>query len=284
MISIKSLQGISMDVLYDAFNDAFQEYPRNWTRNEWEDMLRRRGFDPAISFGAFESDILVSFIFNASGIYRGRLSSYDTGTGTRKAYRKQGISTNIFNHSIPFFKEQGIKSYVLEVISTNSSAISLYQGLGFTTDRELHYFLGVQNENHKPEINLPEGYKIIELKSFNKMELESMWDFEPSWQNNWESVLRAEEKLYRCGAYHKDKLVAYGMIEGHTGDIPQLAVHKNHRRKGIGSAIMQQLKSYSSNGIYKVTNTEAKLDYITAFLEKLDFVQMGSQFEMRLDF
>lgn len=88
MIEIKSLEGISFERIYKAFSLAFSDYEVSVDEIEFKSMLKRRGFNPALSFGAFFDGNLVAFTFNGIGKnYNGRFTAYDTGTGTRKEFR-----------------------------------------------------------------------------------------------------------------------------------------------------------------------------------------------------
>ncbi|MBU2574672.1 MAG: hypothetical protein KKH28_11410 [Elusimicrobia bacterium] len=63
-----------------------------------------------------------------------------------------------------------------------------------------------------------------------------MKDREPSWQNSSDSLSRYPGALFKAGAFSGSRLVGYGVIKPRTGDIPQLAVGRNWRRRGAGSA------------------------------------------------
>ena len=45
-------------------------------------MWKRRGFNPDLSFAAFEKNDIVAFTLNGVGNFNGRKMAYDTGTGT----------------------------------------------------------------------------------------------------------------------------------------------------------------------------------------------------------
>ena len=89
-IRIKSLKDTSFDELFEAFRQAFAEYEMQLNRAELQAMLKRRGFDPELSFAAFDRDKIVSFTCNGIGDFNGTRTAYDTGTGTLKDYRGTG--------------------------------------------------------------------------------------------------------------------------------------------------------------------------------------------------
>lgn len=142
MITIKSLQNLSFDQLFEAFENAFADYDMQLNQNQLEAMLIRRAYRSEFSFGAFDRDKLVSFTLNGIGRYKDKPTAYDTGTGTTQAYRGQGLAKKIFIHSIPHLKEAGIQQYLLEVIQHNEKAYQLYSKMGFEILRSFNYYVG----------------------------------------------------------------------------------------------------------------------------------------------
>ena len=66
-IRIKSLKNTSFDELFEAFRQAFAEYEMQLNCAELQAMLKRRGFDPELSFAAFDGNKIVSFTCNGIG-------------------------------------------------------------------------------------------------------------------------------------------------------------------------------------------------------------------------
>lgn len=120
-MEIKSLKDTSFDELFEAFRQAFADYELQLDKAELCAMLKRRGFDQVLSFAAFDGDKIVSFTCNGIGDYNGTPTAYDTGTGTLKEYRGRGLATQVFQHSIPYLKEAGIRAYLLEVLQHSLS-------------------------------------------------------------------------------------------------------------------------------------------------------------------
>ncbi|WP_262428295.1 hypothetical protein [Paratissierella segnis] len=56
MLNLKTLEGINTETIYDAFIKAFSDYPveMNLSLNKFNNMLKRRGYSPEFSMGAFE--------------------------------------------------------------------------------------------------------------------------------------------------------------------------------------------------------------------------------------
>lgn len=280
-MEIKSLQNISLEQLYEAFSDAFENYDVKISKPQLERMLVRRGFSPELSFAAFEEGILVSFTLNGIGDFNGHLTAYDTGTGTRKAYQGRGLARQIFEHSVPFLKEYGIKQYLLEVLQHNTNAISVYKKQGFEALREFNYFVQ-SNELIKASngIHLLD-FVIKEIALPHYDTVSAFWDFTPSWQNSFEAISRKPEDFHVFGALSGDSnLLGYCVFEPASGDVTQIAVRKDCRRKGIGSSLLLKAVGMNAFPSIKILNTDIHCESITSFLESRNIQVTGRQFEM----
>jgi len=280
METIKSLEKITFNSLFIAFNDAFRDYEMQVNKEELHIMIHRRGFVPELSFGAFEDDKIIAFTLNGIGFFNGVKTAYDTGTGTLKEYRGQGLATKIFTHSIPFLKAADVTQYLLEVLQHNTKAVSLYKKLGFTISREFNYFVQ-KNENislHSKEIHLP--YYLQQADLSREELMIDIWDFIPAWQNSFEAITRKPDDFRIIGAYKDQKLIGYCIFEPKSGDITQIAVDKEYRRKGIASILLKELLKFNLHGSVKVVNTEVDCGSITGFLQSNAIPLKGKQFEM----
>jgi ribosomal protein S18 acetylase RimI-like enzyme len=249
-------------------------------QGELQLMLQRRGFDSDLSFGAFEKDKLVAFTLNGIDSYQGVSTAYDTGTGTIENYRGQGLASRVFTFSLPFLQKAGIENYLLEVLQHNSKAISVYKKLGFTISREFNYFVQEQEKLNLKLKPLDPSYRIQALGLDREEAVRGFWDFIPSWQNDFAAIRRKGGTFKMLGAYQSNKLVGYCILETQSGDITQIAVDRQHRRKGIASHLLSQILSFNQHASVKVINTEIRCKSITQFLETRSISLKGKQFEM----
>ncbi len=279
-MEIKSLKGIDFNALYKAFNQAFADYEMQLDKMQLQSMLKRRGFNPDLSFAAFDKDEIVAFTFNGIGDFNGLSTAYDTGTGTLKEYRGQGLASQIFEYSVPYLREMGIKQYLLEVLQHNPKAISVYTKQGFETTREFYYFRQKSEkiENKIKAIDYPYTIKPISINDFDS--ITRFWDFIPSWQNSLESIDRAKDDFVSLGLFSENRLVGYFVFEPTSGDITQLAVDKQERRKGIASLLLKEMIDLNKNDSVKVINTDITNDPLTHFLQSKNIPIAGKQFEM----
>lgn len=279
-MEIKSLEKIGLTTIYEGFTQAFAEYELQLDRTQFQKMLIRRGFVPKLSFAAFEGNRIVAFTLNGVGNYKGIPTAYDTGTGTLKEYRGKGLATGIFEYSTPYLKEANLKQYLLEVLQHNTKAVSVYRNLGFETTQEFNYFIQGKGKivNRTKELDFPYTVRQIDVRAYDG--IPDFWDFQPSWQNSLDSMERAAGDLISWGLFTGNKLIGYCIFEPETGDIPQIAVDKDFRRKGIGSLLFQQIIGSNKSGLIKVVNTNTSCEAITNFLKSKNIHMKGGQFEM----
>lgn len=279
-MEIKHLGNTSFDELFGAFQQAFADYEIQLNKAELLTMLKRRGFDSKLSFAAFEGDKIVSFTCNGIGDFDGIPTAYDTGTGTLKDYRGEGLATQVFEYSIPYLKEAGIQEYLLEVLQHNTGAVSVYSKLGFKVTREFYYFRP-ESEQINREVKILDFPYTIQSININEHDvIRSFWDFKPSWQNSLESINRRLSDFICIGVFTESKLIGYIVFEPVSGDITQIAVDKQFRRKGIGSFLFQKMLESNKHSSIKIVNTDINCNSINTFLKSKNIEPTGKQFEM----
>lgn len=66
MFNYKTLENVDIDIIHQAFINAFSDYQVKIDLPLWklQQMLQRRGFIPDKSMGAFDGEVLVGFILN----------------------------------------------------------------------------------------------------------------------------------------------------------------------------------------------------------------------------
>ena len=279
-MEIKSLQKTDFNTIFRAFNQAFAGYEVQLDKIQLQRMLKRRGFNPDLSFAAFEGNEIIAFTLNGIGNFRGIPTAYDTGTGTLKDYRGKGLATKIFEYSLPYLKQMNIRQYLLEVLQHNTKAFSVYQNLGFEVAREFNYFM---QKNEEIKNGIKKTDTSYTLKQINIEEFGSVsyfWDFYPSWQNSFESIERAIKDFFCLGAFADKKLIGYCVFEPASGDITQIAVDKQNRRKGIASLLLKEAVSLNENDAIKIVNTDTLCRSVTGFLKAKNIDIKGRQFEM----
>lgn len=275
----RSMAHTSFDAIYECYLNAFKGYPFQWTQEALYKTIQRRGYEPSLSFGAFYDKKLVSFTLNGIGLFHGKQTAYDTGTGTMEEHRGQGLASGIFEYSLPYLKSSGIKQYLLEVLEENKTAFSIYKKQGFEVSRTFDCFRVNSKEwfLHAKEV---ERISLNEIDFSLQPKMESMFEGILSWQNSFESLRRNARDFKVIGAFHKNDLVGYGIIDVESGDIPQLAVGEAFRRRGIGTMILYRLKQLNQSEICKVINIEKEETNTIAFILACGIPKIVSQYEM----
>ncbi|KEI78000.1 GNAT family acetyltransferase [Clostridium botulinum A2 117] len=282
MFIYDTLENIGIETLHETFLNAFSDYQvkMDLPLFKFQHMLQRRGYVPKVSIGAFNDDILVGFVLNGVRNWDGKLTAYDTGTGIIEAYRKQGITSNMLLNVRQLFQQMGVEQYLLEVIQSNTSALQLYKKQGFKILRDFECF-----HLDKNKYNPITTYKVEHVDMINSndwRELIEFWDFAPSWQNSIDSINDVSDSFIYSIVHLDDNIVGYGVIDKKTGDIPQIAVNKNYRRKGIARSIITDLIKNTESYNINVINVDGRSKSMKDFLLKLGFECGVSQYEMIL--
>ena len=278
MVSYRLLSADDLLPLYNCFLEAFSDYQvdMQMSREQFEHRILRDGVRLEISAGAFDDEKMIGFYMNGVGAWQGEETAYDAGTGIIPAYRGGGVAQEMFAFMVPRLKEFLISQYLLEVLSENDRAVALYRKLGFVETR----VLAVLRSDEAMQFGELSGVSICPVEEPDWKLFESFWDGYPSWQNSSAAVERVANARTILGAYVDEKCVGYGVVFRPFGNLMQLAVAREHRRKGIGSRILSAL----SNGeALKVNNIDETLTGTLAFFEANKFKIAMKQYEMVKD-
>jgi ribosomal protein S18 acetylase RimI-like enzyme len=239
----RTLTAADFDAVHAAFVEAFSDYVVKLTpsRKQLAEMLTRRGYVPELSVGIFE-DELVAFTLNG---VEGEVA-YDSGTGVIPSHRRRGLSRQMLAFVEQRLRERGCTRYVLEVIDANTPAIELYRKDGFTEVRQLQCW---SYEPRDSSVAFGEGALHPEW-----------WDVEPSWQNSTASLRRAKDRHAILG--NGD---GYAVVFPATGDVPQLAVRPEARRRGLGRQLLDAAATLAGKPL-RLINVDARDAGIEAFL------------------
>lgn len=276
----KKLTDTSIENIHGAFVGAFSDYEVDISTSveKLKKTLNRRGVNLDISIGAFEEGTLVGFILNGLRVIDGKKIAYDAGTGVIPSFRRRGITTKMLEEVIKILKLNRVDRYILEVIKTNTSAFEFYKKEGFRIKRELPCY-----EIDKADYNPIKVYETSHLAGLDIKDLTRFWDVKPSWQNSIDSVNQISKEFIYSVVYENEKIIGYGIIDKKTGDIPQIAVDKEHRNKGVGTSILTDLIENTEEDLISAINIDGSSKSANEFFIKLGFTNMIEQYEMSLD-
>ena len=262
---IRALIADDFDALYAAFTNAFSDYvvKLTLTREQFAEMITRRGWVPEVSVGAFEGGTMVAFTINAVEGDR----AYDSGTGVAPTHRRGGLGRALMERSFELLRERGCTSYVLEVIDNNTRAIGLYRGLGFDVVRGLQCW-GYES----PGLPVFEPSSSALLDDWKTRRLED--SVAPSWQNSSASIARATAPHTILGDER-----GYAVVFPGSGDLAQLFVRPEARRRGVGTALLQSAAALAGKPL-RIINVDDANAGIAAFLEANGARKTVRQLEM----
>lgn len=244
--------------LYEAFREAFSDYvvPFAPTAEQLFEMLTRRGWKPELSVGAFDGERMVGF--TANGI--DGVTAYDSGTGVVPSHRRQGLSRAMFEWLGPRLRDAGARSYLLEVIETNTAAEALYRGLGFVETRRFDCYV-YDARPVAPQFG---------FTSPNR----AWWDVQPPWQNSGDSLARARDPHVVIGDER-----GYAVVFPSNGDLAQLAVAPEHRRRGLGRQLLDAAGAIAAKPL-RILNVDDRDAGIAAFFRSIGARRIIRQIEM----
>jgi ribosomal protein S18 acetylase RimI-like enzyme len=281
MITYRLLSAADLFAVYECFLEAFSDYQVDMriSQQQFEQRISRDGVKLEISAGAFDESRMIGFSLNATGMWQGRATAYDAGTGVIPAYRRQGIGKELFAFMAPPLKEAGMTQFLLEVLTGNESAIALYRKLGFVETRRLAVFRAQQPVAKLVELD---GVSIRRVEQPSWALFQSFWDGYPSWQNSIDAVERAASDAVIAGAYVNEECVGYGVAFRPASSLMQLAVATGRRRMGIGSTILAALQQQVAETL-KVNNIDEEMKESLRFFEANGYKISLEQHEMRQD-
>ena len=267
--------------LYDAFMEAFSDYvvPFVLTADQFRNHINLNAVDLDLTVGCVAGDRLIGFSLNGFGLWKGRSTVYDAGTGVVPDWRRQGVSDGMFDLMLPAFKEKAIEQFLLEVVTTNSGAVRLYEKLDFRVVRVLALLqcdgrLEVTRET-------PPGVELRDIDEPDWELLATFWDGDPSWQNSIDAVNRSRKLKRMIGAYADGKCIGYIVFSSRFGRVAQIAVDKEFRKQGVGSALVMAMQSQTADGFsMQVINIDKSLTEAMRFFGNRGFRETLSQLEM----
>lgn len=273
MIVHRLLTDEDFDSLFACFLTAFSDYEvdMRMSREQFLQRIMRDGVRLELSGAAFDGARMIGFCINGTGEWQGQPTAYDAGTGVIPGYRGRGVAKELFAFLEKRLKDAGFEQYLLEVLTSNLPAATLYRKLGFKDTRCLAVF------RSKTPIDKTNGVVIRRVERPDWSLYKTFWDSHPSWQNSSDAVDRVAGDRTIVEACVDDKCVGYGVVFVPSANLMQLAVSPEHRRKSIGSAILAALENSQS---LKINNIDDNLTAALAFYEANGYKQVLSQFEM----
>lgn len=265
--------------LYGAFVQSFSGNSVTFSPSsaQFEKRIRNKlNVTPEISSLMLEGSDIVGFVLHTLATYENKLTAYNGGTGLIPEHRGYKRSYLFYERLIPIIQASGASRILLEVISTNDSAIKLYDTLGFNHRKVLKGFkLNWQIEDASPDVVL-KPVKVYDPK------FESYWDYSPTFLDSSAQLQHNLENEVILEAYINKLPVGYVIFQPAIGRISQLGVAPQWRDQGIGSALIYGVQTRSYQKKLTIMNVPESQSNTIKALEALGFVNEVDQFEMEL--
>ncbi len=278
-MQLKTLKGIGTREITSVFNASFADYfiPFNLTEAQLAAKMRADKTDLELSVGVFEKGQLIGFVLHGFDSIQNEQVVYNGGTGVIPKKRGAGLTKQMYHFILPVLIEKGIDRLILEVISENIQAIKSYKKSGFRVKRQLVCYKGTV------EIaNMNTLLEIVELQHYNWDLMTSFWDVTPTWQNAIHIVNEIRDTTVSLGAFRNNQLVGYVIYNPASKRIQQLAVNKNCRRIGIGTALLSKLTAVYGNKM-SVINVDKRSKETNRFFTSIGLEPHLEQLEMEFE-
>jgi ribosomal protein S18 acetylase RimI-like enzyme len=241
------------------------------SREQFRQRLTRDGVRLDLTGAAFDGEQMIGFCMNGLGEWQGKTTAYDGGMAIIPGHRGRGTAKELLQFVELKLKETGVRQYLLEVLTSNVAAATLYRKHGFIETRRLAVF-----RSDKPIGDFSDP-RIRRIEQPDWHLFRTFWDGYPSWQNSIDAVDRVANERTILGAFVNNECVGYGVTFLPSANLMQLAVSPGHRRQRIGSAILASLETAEP---LKINNIDEDLKGALAFYEANGYKQVLVQHEM----
>lgn len=269
--------------LCEALNLAFSDYvtPMHLSEEAFREFQRQRGFSSQHSFAALAGTEIAAFWFSSAPNQEYGNRAYTLSVGTSPAHRRNGLSRQLLEAVIEKQQKVGSKGLQLEVITTNGKAVSAYEAFGFHCVRTLGVFRLVDSKALAAKAGDWSAGK-IGLDDLPK-DTSAFFDTQPTPQNGFAALRGLSPDIHLLAVRRGDALLGWGASFA-DGAVAQIAVHKDHRRNGIGSALLHGLMKAVGKSDLRFVNVDAATQSANAFLRQAGAEELLQQYEMQLDY
>ncbi|WP_316803112.1 GNAT family N-acetyltransferase [Pedobacter nototheniae] len=277
-MKINTLENIEIGRILDVLNLSFSDYivPLQLNLEQLQFKILTENIKLDLSIGVFASGKLVGFMLHALNSLDGKIVAYNAATGVVPGYRGQGLVAKMYDYLLPRLKAFKVEQMVLEVIAGNNSAIRAYEKIGYNVHRTVNCFGGHIQTTGSKNVAV-----IKELNDFQWNTFTTFWSTQPTWQNSIKTVENSKRNCHVFGAYIKNEVVGYIVYNPTSRKILQIAVATEHRRKGIGSQLVNKMLEAINPKEILIYNIDNGLAEMTSFLERLGLSFRLAQFEMK---
>ncbi|PRP70588.1 hypothetical protein BUE93_09845 [Chromobacterium amazonense] len=275
-MKIAPLSQLSPADLHPCFLAAFSDYviPAQPTLEQMSAMLRRRGWQPELSAGAWLDGKLAGFWLTAAPDIDGQREGYCIAAGVAPDGRRRHALTGMAALATALLAEHGIKKQRLEVIDGNSRAQQAYERLGFSALRRLDCYQIL-------EAVAARGFWPITAHAVHDP---AYWPAEalaypPAVPNRRESLLRAEPPL-RWLTIRSGGDLQGSLLMSRDGEVVELQVAPASRRRGMAASLLRAGQQLASDRRLSFNNVDSRDLALISLLLKHQASYRLSQWEL----
>ncbi len=271
LMEIKTLNSTPIEMIVDAFNNAFADYSISiqFTPETKKQRLKKARSNLDYSVGVFDDGKLVAFILTGVGQKNGLKTTYNGGTGVIPSHRGQRLVKQMYDFITPIWKRNGFTQTTLEVIVDNDIAIKAYESVGMSKIRRLISYHGPL-----PKGSLPSSLHFTTSTSFSWDKYKPLHSFDYAWDFCRDGVEAISEEYLSYELHNEhNQLLAFAIIHK-KGQIAQAGVqHPNHWPQ-----LMTALNAHFDT--LKWVNIDESDKTLIKALQSIDWKILVEQFEM----
>ncbi len=268
MVVTDTLENVDIKELTQAYNLGFSDYQITLSVSEekLQRTLARNGYRADSSIGLFDENRLVGFVLNG---VRGNYC-YDAGTAIIPSHRGKGYAHLLLGKALSLLNSQDIHTWVLEVITNNTKAISLYKSIGFTQQRGFNcYRITAETmRGKKTTIELTRQQSITIPKG----------ECLPSWQNEEEAIVIGGVPTWDIKT--EARKVGTLCYDPETGMISQIHIQDGDRRKGYAKGAIIKAAKICKTEHLRFLNIDDCYQPLNNLLVTIGFACFTTQIEM----
>ena len=279
--SFRGLQREDIPAMHQAFLKAFADYqlPFQLSFDQFvQKFIYKLNIDYDLSVGTFFKGHLVGFIFSSTGIYRGKQTAYNGGTGVVNEHRGNNLTIRMYDYLIPKLKERNIRQAVLEVLTENERAVKSYERCGFSIYTTYHCYKLKKFSN--PANNLLSQISISRTTKPDWSLYEKFADTTPYFLDSTPILRQNLEHEHLAEARLGDEIVGYIIFQPQVSRLSHIAVDKNRRGNGIGKMLLDYALKASHTNSLTVLNVDQSQKTLINILKHIGFEPTVDQFEM----
>ncbi len=279
-IQVRGLGPRDVAALHRTFLAAFSDYPVAMAPSfeEFDSLLAARGASLPHTYGATAGDRIVAFWIIAIGDVGGEPGAYVISTGVVPEFRRRGLATRLFETVRERLRLDGRRRCRLEVLVRNERALPAYRRLGFIVRREL-VCLRFPTHDGILARRRPASVEVTPVSIADWRSWGAMGEVEPTWQNSAATIDRAGSGVAMFAARVAGRAVGYAVVGRRSGDLHQIGVSRDARRRGVGTALVQAVAAaLDSPRTLRVINLDARAD--AGFYHALGAEEFVRQYEM----